>query len=346
MAEFQVSRTVAVLPLSLYVLAMGFGPVLGGPLSETLGRYPVYVAMLPLGTLFTLGSGLTHNFKALCFLRFMAGFTWGPIMAIGPGSINDTYLPEFRGPASALYILMPFLGPGFGPVIGSFVVNRKGWRWTQWTLIFMAIVTIILIPLGAETFHPVLKRRLAKKRDQPIPPQPSLSIKVRTFVQVALIRPIMMLLAEPIVTFLSLYVAVNFEHRLYAAMIGSFGPPIGLFWFAWTARTNIYWASPVAAIIPFAWGNLCIFISGVSYMVDTYSGDVVASGAAANSLARYGLAAAFPLFTIQMFEKLGIQWAGSLLGFLSVGLLPIPWVLFKFGPSIRALSRYETASYD
>lgn len=114
MVEFNVSRTVALLPLSLYVLSMGFGPVVGGPLSETLGRFPVYIGMLPIGALFTLGAGFTHNFGALCFLRFMAGFTWGPIVAIGPGSINETYLPAFRGPASAIYVLMPFLGPGFG----------------------------------------------------------------------------------------------------------------------------------------------------------------------------------------------------------------------------------------
>ena len=51
------------------------------------------------------------------------------------------------------------------------------------------------------------------------------------------------------------------EHRLYAAMIGSFGLPIGLFWFAWTAGTGVHWASPVMATVVFAWGNLCVFVS-------------------------------------------------------------------------------------
>lgn len=50
------------------------------------------------------------------------------------------------------------------------------------------------------------------------------------------------------------------EHRLYAAMIGSFGLPVGLFWFAWTARTSVHWISPVLAAIPFAIGNLTIFV--------------------------------------------------------------------------------------
>jgi hypothetical protein len=50
------------------------------------------------------------------------------------------------------------------------------------------------------------------------------------------------------------------EHRLYAAMIGGVGLPIGLFWFAWTARSDVHWASPVVSTIFFAWGNLCVFV--------------------------------------------------------------------------------------
>ena len=50
------------------------------------------------------------------------------------------------------------------------------------------------------------------------------------------------------------------EHRLYPAMMGSIGLPLGLFWFAWTAKQDIHWISPVLATIPFAWGNLCIFV--------------------------------------------------------------------------------------
>jgi MFS family permease len=41
--EFGVGSTVAILPLSLYVFALALGPVVGGPLSETFGRYPIYI---------------------------------------------------------------------------------------------------------------------------------------------------------------------------------------------------------------------------------------------------------------------------------------------------------------
>jgi Na+/proline symporter len=51
------------------------------------------------------------------------------------------------------------------------------------------------------------------------------------------------------------------EHRLYNAMIGSFGIPVGLFWFGWTADRGVHWAVPCVAAVPFAWGNLCLFVS-------------------------------------------------------------------------------------
>jgi MFS family permease len=114
MAEFGVTSTQAIVPLSTYVFALGLGPVVGGPLSETIGRWPVYVATAPLGILFTLGAGLTHSFAALCVLRFLAGFCFSPSLAIAGGTINEVFRPVNRGIPAAIFILMPFLGPGLG----------------------------------------------------------------------------------------------------------------------------------------------------------------------------------------------------------------------------------------
>lgn len=43
-----------------------------------------------------------------------------------------------------------------------------------------------------------------------------------------------------------------------------------------------------------------------------------------------------------VYHRLGIAWATSILGFISLAMLPIPWVLFKWGPKIRAKSHYDT----
>jgi hypothetical protein len=44
-----------------------------------------------------------------------------------------------------------------------------------------------------------------------------------------------------------------------------------------------------------------------------------------------------------VYEKLGIGWASSLLGFIAVALMPVPWLFFKYGKQLRAKSKYETA---
>jgi MFS family permease len=114
MEEFGVSSTVSFLPLSLYVLALGLGPIIGGPLSETAGRRLVYVLAVLGGGLFAVGSGLAPGFAGLCIMRFLSGFFFGPALAIGVGVLTETYVPKESGLPSSLFILSPFLGPALG----------------------------------------------------------------------------------------------------------------------------------------------------------------------------------------------------------------------------------------
>ncbi|QGA18471.1 hypothetical protein EYB26_006156 [Talaromyces marneffei] len=130
------------------------------------------------------------------------------------------------------------------------------------------------------------------------------------------------------------------EHRLYAGMAGSIFVPIGLFWYAWAAHPGGHWAAAVASGIPFGLGAFVLFLSSITYLVESYGTAAAASALAANGSFRYLLGAVFPLFTIQMYEKLGVHWAGSVFAFLSLALLPIPWLLFKFGHRLREKSRF------
>ncbi len=117
--DWHVSSTVSILPLTVYALALGYGPLIAAPLSETYGRHVVYLISTPLGALFTMGAGFSQNIWTLCILRFFAGLTFSPSLAIGGGSIADVNKPEHRAAASAIYILSPFLGPALGYVFLS-----------------------------------------------------------------------------------------------------------------------------------------------------------------------------------------------------------------------------------
>jgi hypothetical protein len=114
-----------------------------------------------------------------------------------------------------------------------------------------------------------------------------------------------------------------------------------LIWFAFTAKPSIHWIVPVLAGIPFAFGNVTVFISAALYMLDVYGPMSGASAMAANGLVRYIMGASFPLFTVQMYDALGVQWATLLLVFVCLVMVPIPWIFYKFGPGIRKKSPYS-----
>lgn len=299
------------------------------------------------------------------------------------------------------------------PLVGGFTVMHKSWRWTQWDSLFMTLCFYILsLPLS-ESYKPIILRRCAKRMNTNImaPPGPKGLQALNLLLTITLARPILMLIREPIVLFLSLYTAYAFavlfaffeaipiifttvygfnagqcglvflafaigfglasltglladmliyrkkhaqaarlgtgvvapEERLHPAMWGSVGIPLGLFMLAWTSRADIHWICPVLSAIPFGWGIFTSQISTVLYLGDVYGMLMGASAIAANGFLRYGLASVFPLFIVQMYERLHVTWAMSVFGFVSLGLMPIPWVFFKYGASIRARSRYEAA---
>jgi hypothetical protein len=67
-----------------------------------------------------------------------------------------------------------------------------------------------------------------------------------------------------------------------------------------------------------------------------------ASALAGIGLIRNIAGAAFPLFGRPLFQTLGYQWGASLLAFLSIALIPIPFVLARYGPTIRKKSPWAS----
>ena len=111
---FHVSQTVALLPFSLFLVGLGFGPVLAAPLSERYGRTATYLISLPLFALFILGSGLSPTFAGLTICRFLAGVFGSPPLVVGAGTNADLWLPQSRAAMTTLFALCPYLGPALG----------------------------------------------------------------------------------------------------------------------------------------------------------------------------------------------------------------------------------------
>ncbi|KAL3480523.1 major facilitator superfamily domain-containing protein [Aspergillus californicus] len=129
------------------------------------------------------------------------------------------------------------------------------------------------------------------------------------------------------------------EWRLPPCIVGGIAFAGGLFWFGWTGFSpSIHWMAPTASGVLVGFGLTSIFMQGFNYILDTYL-NFAASAFAANTMMRSMVGACFPLFTRQMFNNLGIQWAGTLLGCIAVIMIPIPVLFLKFGSRLRMKSK-------
>lgn len=175
------------------------------------------------------------------------------------------------------------------------------------------------------------------------------------------------------------------EMRLYGAMIAGPCLVVGTFFMGWTSQ----YAGPVPWYVPalstpfIGTGVTLMFMSFMvgplssngmlphlihfqNYLVDTYA-HYAASAFAANVIVRCLFAAAFPLFTNQMYTsvsvlsiciassivpllnhflrhscliQLGLNWGSTLIGCFSLLLCPIPFFFHKYGARIRQRSKF------
>jgi MFS family permease len=129
------------------------------------------------------------------------------------------------------------------------------------------------------------------------------------------------------------------ETRLIPMMCSCWFIPIGLFIFAWTSYRDLIWVGPCLAGLPVGFGFIFLYNSANNYLVDSYQHQA-ASALAAKTCIRSFWGAGVVLFTEQMYDRMGDQWASTFLGFLSLACCAIPFVFYRYGPAIRRRSKY------
>lgn len=183
-----------------------------------------------------LGAAGAQNIQTLLILRFFGGAIGSSPLTNSGGVIADIFecVPCYlccclrlskpqalsandRGLGMAIFSSAPFLGPAIGPIVGGFLGETKGWRWNEGLMtIFTGVLWIAGSLIIPETYAPVLLRRRAAKLSE-------ITGKVylsqldydrgkQTFsrtMSIALSRPWKLLIREPIVSLLSLYMAIS-----------------------------------------------------------------------------------------------------------------------------------------
>lgn len=128
------------------------------------------------------------------------------------------------------------------------------------------------------------------------------------------------------------------EARLYPMMLGALLLPVALFILAFTSYPGIIWVGPCISGILFGFSMVIIYISGNSYVVDSYA-NVAASAISAKNMTRSLIGASVPLWITQLFHNLGFQYGGLLLALVSVVIMPIPFYFYYKGAAVRKRSK-------
>lgn len=213
--EYGVSMEVSLLTITLFVIGFGVGPMAFAPLSEMVGRKPVYVVTLFIAVIFIIPCCVAENIGTLLVCRFIDGIAFSAPMTLVGGTLADLWKNEERGVPMAAFSAAPFLGPAIGPLVGGFLSDAKGWRWLYWIqLILSGAVWVLITFTMPETYTPALLAKRAKKMrketdnnryvtEQDLDSRP-MGEKLRLF----LFRPFQLLFLELIVFLLSVYMSV------------------------------------------------------------------------------------------------------------------------------------------
>ncbi|KAM5531408.1 hypothetical protein V8D89_014932 [Ganoderma adspersum] len=129
------------------------------------------------------------------------------------------------------------------------------------------------------------------------------------------------------------------EARLVFAVVSTPLLATGFFWFGWSAFPNV---NPGAAISGSAVVGLSsIFLSTVTtvYIIDVY--ESVSATALGWTFAMGNVfLVVLPIISEGMFRVLGLHWASTLSGLVTIATIPIPVLLMRYGSALRARSRY------
>jgi MFS transporter, DHA2 family, multidrug resistance protein len=143
--------------LTSYLVTNAAVMPISGWLSARFGRKRFFLACICGFTAASLLCGLAPNLAALVVLRAAQGAFGGGLQPVGQAILTDSFPPEKRGMATAIYGIAAVVAPTIGPTLGGWITDSYDWRW----------IFFINVPVGLGVFALVssLIHEGAPKRD-------------------------------------------------------------------------------------------------------------------------------------------------------------------------------------
>ena len=113
-------------------------------LSQQFGRRNYFAASIVIFTVFSFLCGNATNIWELVIFRFIQGLGGGALLVTSQTIITESYPPEKRGMAQAIYGLGVIIGPTLGPPLGGYIIDHFSWPYIFYINIPIGVIATLL----------------------------------------------------------------------------------------------------------------------------------------------------------------------------------------------------------
>ena len=130
--------------LTSYLVANAMVLPISGWIANRIGRKRFYMTCVFLFTVASLLCGLAPSLGMLVLFRVLQGAAGGGLQPSEQSILADTFPPQKRSMAFAVYGVAVVTAPVLGPTVGGWIVDNYSWRWIFFLNIPVGILSLYL----------------------------------------------------------------------------------------------------------------------------------------------------------------------------------------------------------